>query len=228
MSPAPRRGRAKPKEDAPAAATTSKRRGRASKAADADTSTNGEGDAEDATPTPGRAKFTPEQRLEMGERIAEMRDEGTPWLEIAEELGLSGGVPARQMMNEYLASTDPEFSLDPDADDFADTIVELRDEGTGWGELQARSGLSKSELIEVYTEAGGEMAEGRVYHNAKSGQVTHKTGSNRGESNGDAEDGDEEQEAPAPRRGRGRRSAAQEEAPATPARGRGRRARAQS
>jgi hypothetical protein len=153
----------------------------------------------------------------MGEQIAGMRDEGTPWLEIAEELGLSGGVPARQMMNEYLASTDPEFSLDPDADDFAETIVELRDDGTGWGELQARSGLSKAELVEVYTEAGGEMAEGRVYSNAKTGNVTHKIGPTRSASdNGEASD--EEQEAPAPRRGRGRRQAqAQEEAPAQPA-----------
>jgi hypothetical protein len=163
----------------------------------------------------------------MGQQIAELREDGTPWLEIAEELGLSGGVPARQMMNEYLASTDPDFALDPDADDFADTILELRDSGTGWGELQARSGLSKSELIEVYTEAGGEMAEGRVYSNAKSGNVTHKLGSTREDTNGtdeDAPEDSEEQEAPAPRRGRGRRAQAQptEEQPA-PARGRSRR-----
>jgi hypothetical protein len=156
-----------------------------------------------------------------------MREDNTPWLEIAEELGLSGGVPARQMMNEYLASTDPDFALDPDANDFADTVVELRDAGTGWGELQARSGLSKSELIEVYTEAGGEYADGRVYHNAKTGSTTHKLGSTRTSDNGDTdEQEDAEQEAPQPRRGRGRaRNAPTEEQPAAPAR-RGRRRQA--
>jgi hypothetical protein len=222
MSPAPRRGRAKPKEDAPAAATTSRRSRRAKPAAEDAAESNGEGSPEDAAPV-ARAKYTPEQRLEMGEQIAGMRDEGTPWLEIAEELGLSGGVPARQMMNEYLASTDPEFSLDPDADDFAETIVELRDDGTGWGELQARSGLSKAELVEVYTEAGGEMAEGRVYSNAKTGNVTHKIGPTRSSNGDDADDSDEEQEAPAPKTRRGRRAQAQEDAPAA-RRGRGRRA----
>lgn len=94
------------------------------------------------------------------EAVLRLRDEeGKPWAEIAEELGLNQG----RCMSLYMtASVKPKDRIKfDDDDDLAKQVVRLREKDLlSWGLISARSGVGEGKLKRLFEEASGTPALG--------------------------------------------------------------------
>jgi hypothetical protein len=192
----------------------SRRRSR-TKAPEAEEST----DEEEATTTEEEAKPKRERSTEplpSGEELYNAKYvEGMTWQDIRDELDERIRSPkglaliAEYVIEAGLEDEHPEFADLSDLGEkpMSEAIVEWHDNGQGWSVLAARTGLSQSEVRDIYEDAGGENP-GRVGGQRYGGGRSVKSA----EAEGEAEDnGDGEEEAPKPARSRRRRGAAAEE-----------------
>src|SRR3954447_11074453 len=97
-----------------------------------------------------------------GEQIAEMREGGMTWAQIAEEAGLEKGqtiIPLRNLMYKAQGKTIKAKSKAA----LGKEVLKMRDAGGGWPRIAAATGLSIKDARAAYTEAGGTNPDGRVY-----------------------------------------------------------------
>jgi hypothetical protein len=105
------------------------------------------------------------------------------WREVVAELnrrypgvGLSSGIPVRQVWYEWCRQNQHGFRIDIDD---VEAIVALRDEGEGWGKLSARTGAPELKVKRAYVKGGGRHpTTGRIY--IKGTQPRHHPGAAHG------------------------------------------------
>ena len=117
--------------------------------------------ASKTTKTKTAAKTAPEITM-TGEEVAELREQGMTWAQIAEAAGLPDGatiIPLRNAMYRAVGKTVKAKTKAA----IAKEVVAMRDSGAGWPKIAAATGLSQKDARAAYSEGGGKNPDGRVY-----------------------------------------------------------------
>lgn len=96
----------------------------------------------------------------LRKQVRALREEGTPWPDIAGKLEISQG---KAMLLDLESQIRPEdrISGDPDDTSFGKKIVKARDDQLlSWGQLMARTGLPESRLRKIYEDTTGNSTKG--------------------------------------------------------------------
>lgn len=125
---------------------TAKKAAKATKAAPAEESDNGSN---------GRRGLDIDPKL--ARKVAKMRDEGTSFTDIADELEISSG--KAQLLNMY-ARVDEDDRITGTETQVAKQVVKQRDAGYSWGALMARTGIGEARLRKMYEEQTGTSTKG--------------------------------------------------------------------
>lgn len=117
-------------------------------------------------------------REAITELVVRLRDENVKWDieggirdQVAEAFPVYTSKSAIPLRKLYHAAKEAKFN--PKTKSGAVKLVKLRDQGFGWGHLNAVTGVPIGELKKLYTEGGGTNPTGGRLYVAQDGSVNH-------------------------------------------------------
>lgn len=99
-----------------------------------------------------------QENLELGEQIAEMKEAGTSWADISEQLGIGQG--KAMLLHMYATVEDTDRITARNDDELGKKISKARESGLSWGQIMARTGLGEGKCRALFEAATGEAAMG--------------------------------------------------------------------